>query len=92
MTYRSDSDIHLPYYQFANKLSTEFWQPGLGMKWRNYEDNFTDEKLLASAKLKKKNVVAVISHCQSTSYRATLIEELRKFIDVDVYGRCGSKK
>jgi alpha-1,3-fucosyltransferase len=41
---------------------------------------------------KKKNVVWVVSNCNTTSKRESYVNELQKYIDVDVYGKCGSMK
>ncbi|KAK2158571.1 hypothetical protein LSH36_167g04049 [Paralvinella palmiformis] len=37
-----------------------------------------------------KSVVWVVSHCETPSRRELYAEELKRFIDVDVYGDCGS--
>jgi alpha-1,3-fucosyltransferase len=40
---------------------------------------------------KKKFAAAVISNCGATNKRLLYIKKLRKYIKVDVYGRCGTK-
>lgn len=41
---------------------------------------------------KKKMAAWFVSNCRSKSKRQQYVEELKKYIDVDVYGRCGTKK
>ncbi|XP_071181301.1 glycoprotein 3-alpha-L-fucosyltransferase A-like [Mytilus edulis] len=38
---------------------------------------------------KTKNVAWVVSHCETPSKREVYVKELSKYIDVDVYGKCG---
>ncbi|ESO99535.1 hypothetical protein LOTGIDRAFT_113345, partial [Lottia gigantea] len=38
---------------------------------------------------KKKQVAFVVSHCRTPSDRETYIKKLSKYIDVDIYGKCG---
>ncbi|KAK2701313.1 alpha-(1,3)-fucosyltransferase C-like [Artemia franciscana] len=41
----------------------------------------------------KQNLVAwMVSHCKTHGHREDYIEELRKYIQVDIYGRCGNNK
>ena len=39
---------------------------------------------------KKKNVMWFVSHCKTKSKREEYVRELRKYIDVDIYGKCGN--
>ncbi|OQV25735.1 putative Glycoprotein 3-alpha-L-fucosyltransferase A [Hypsibius exemplaris] len=39
---------------------------------------------------KRKMVVWIVSHCQTSSEREKYVRELRKYVAVDVYGRCGN--
>ena len=41
-------------------------------------------------KLKKKSVIWFVSHCNTKSKRENYVEELKKYIDVDIYGKCGT--
>ncbi|XP_052080728.1 glycoprotein 3-alpha-L-fucosyltransferase A-like [Mytilus californianus] len=38
---------------------------------------------------KTKNIAWVVSNCQTQSKRQAYVKELSKYIDVDIYGRCG---
>ncbi|XP_053386586.1 glycoprotein 3-alpha-L-fucosyltransferase A-like [Mercenaria mercenaria] len=40
---------------------------------------------------KKKTLLMIASHCQTDSKRQEYVKELKKYIDVDVLGRCGKK-
>ena len=42
-------------------------------------------------KNKTKFAVAIISNCRGSSNRLELISSLRKFINVDIYGKCGKE-
>lgn len=43
--------------------------------------------------IKRKTKIAVwfVSNCRSKSGREKYVEELKKYIDVDIYGQCGNK-
>ncbi|KAH7975247.1 hypothetical protein HPB49_025309 [Dermacentor silvarum] len=74
MTYRRDSDAYTPYGRFVPR------------------DAFTTtakRDLRALWKSKNKTAVWMVSRCNSTSGREHFVAELRKYMDVDVYGACG---
>uniref|UniRef100_A0A0N5ATZ6 Fucosyltransferase n=1 Tax=Syphacia muris TaxID=451379 RepID=A0A0N5ATZ6_9BILA len=48
-----------------------------------------DEKLIQK---KSKAIAWFVSHCSTSSLRELYINELQKFIEVDVYGSCGNLK
>ncbi|CAC5410819.1 FUT-1 [Mytilus coruscus] len=70
-SYRSDSDIYLPYGEFARRSL-----PAV----KNYSSIY---------RKKKKNIAWVVSDCKSRYSRNKYVTELKKYIDVDVYGKCG---
>ncbi|KAL1420688.1 hypothetical protein MTO96_004432 [Rhipicephalus appendiculatus] len=74
MTYRRDSDIHIPYGRVAPR-----------------DTNFTHSKrdLQALWKSKNKTAVWMVSNCFTDGGREDFVAELRKYVDVDVYGECG---
>lgn len=39
--------------------------------------------------IKSKSVAWIVSHCATQSKREDVVKELKKYIDVDVYGNCG---
>ena len=75
MTYRLDSDIPMLYGAFNKRTDPRNHAFG-----RYY--NFADGK--------SKKVAWVVSNCQTQSKRETYVEELKKHIDVDIYGSCGT--
>ena len=53
---------------------------------RNASDN---RRLFVDPESRERSVVWVVSHCNTDSQREVYVGELRKYIDVDVYGECG---
>ncbi|XP_018336546.1 glycoprotein 3-alpha-L-fucosyltransferase A [Agrilus planipennis] len=73
-TYRMDSDIVAPYE-----------------KWIYYDDNVKEKsqhKDYAANKTKK--VAWFVSNCGAKNHRLAYATELSKYIQVDIYGACGS--
>lgn len=73
-SYRHDSDIFIPYFS-VKKLPNKM--------------KITFGKIL-EAKDRKKMVVWFVSHCRTLSKREQYVKELSKYINVDIYGRCGN--
>ena len=88
MTYRKDSDIAAPYGWIV-----PIDQPALGP----FQTTFNQPTKLADLrkdfvgdiKVKKKLVAWIVSNCDTDSEREKYVEELRKYIPVDIYGSCG---
>ncbi|KAL1439446.1 hypothetical protein MTO96_010259 [Rhipicephalus appendiculatus] len=79
-TYRHDSDVPHPYFFFVN---------------RSVRDVTTSLKPqpTPSVRTKRPKLLAwVASRCHSASHREVFVSELRKYVAVDVYGRCGDLK
>jgi len=76
-TYRSDSTIVAPYE-----------------RWTYFNDNVRqkDQGGRNYAKNKTKNVAWFVSNCGARNGRLDYARELAKYIDVDIYGSCGTKK
>lgn len=73
-TYRTDSDIVAPYG-----------------KWMYYDENVKRKSQSRNyAQGKTKKVAWMVSNCHSQNKRIEYVEELQKYIDVDIYGRCGT--
>ena len=70
------SSIHLPYGKIVPKH-------------RNYSVHHRD--YLAIAKNKTKDALWIVSHCRTHSKREKYVELLKKYIDIDVLGACGTK-
>lgn len=96
MTYRFKSDIITSYYSGNAYIhtSSEFYRlmlrenatrkldlKGQKLDHRPSDEMYNNKKLGLAA--------ALISNCGGSSNRLGFIKELRKYIDVKVYGRCG---
>ena len=75
MTYRLDSDIPIPYSRFK--------------KVGNGKEQ-SSRHLVNHAQGKSKKVAWVVSRCDTDSNREEYVDELKKYIEVDIYGKCGS--
>ncbi|KAK0094692.1 hypothetical protein PV326_010292 [Microctonus aethiopoides] len=101
MTYRLDSDIPWPYNVIRDRDSGNVvWPIHPDILWKMPLANATDKKQMSSRewikdtewiKGKTKTAVWFVSNCRSKSGREKYVEELEKYIDVDIYGRCGNK-
>ena len=85
MSYRLDSDILLVYGRVRAQ------NPNL----KNSKDvrqliDKTHTSTKNYAKNKTKSVAWMATHCSTNGKRETYVEELKKYIDVDVYGGCGN--
>ena len=73
-TYRRDSTLNTPYFKFSPYENSVLERPSA----RNY------------AKGKSKQVAWFVSNCQADNGRMEYAKELAKYIDVDIYGKCGT--
>ena len=77
-TYRRDSDIVAPYEKYIkHKLNSSHIQPPLS---KNY------------AKGKTKKVAWFVSNCVTPNARNKYVRQLSRYIQVDIYGKCGKNK
>ena len=76
MTYRRDSDVFAPYGNFR-QLSKPTSVAHIVEKMR--------------ALPKSKLVAWVVSNCVTASKREEYVNELKKHVPVDVFGKCGTK-
>ena len=75
-TYRSDSTIVAPYE-----------------RWQYYNENvIAKEQPKDYAANKTKAVAWFVSNCGARNGRLDYAKELQKYIQVDIYGSCGSKR
>lgn len=53
-----------------------------------------NEKWIHNYKFKNKikNIAWIVSHCSTPSKREVYVKQLQKYIDIDIYGECGSLK
>uniref|UniRef100_A0A6A7G3Y9 Fucosyltransferase n=2 Tax=Hirondellea gigas TaxID=1518452 RepID=A0A6A7G3Y9_9CRUS len=77
MTYRRDSDIFAPYGEFE-RLTKPIEEPNIGTG--------AGENIAAG---KTKMAAWFVSNCNPQSGRDILVQQLQKYITVDVYGSCG---
>ena len=78
ISYRQDADIQMPY---------GFFRPLRQGEERGGKRNRINDKSINGSSV----VVAwMVSHCCTKSRREDYVKELRKHIDVDVYGDCGN--
>lgn len=94
MTYRLDSDILWPYMHFEDIETGYLVAPSSNPNWRPVEmmESTTDEQLINLIAGKKKFAAWFVSHCETLSNRETLTKSLQKYVNVDVYGACGTLK
>ena len=76
MTYRRDSDVFAPYVTFRRSV-----------KPTSVESVLERVRALAKPKL----VAWVVSNCKTNSKREDYVSELQKHIQVDIFGKCGTK-
>ncbi len=74
MTYRRDSDIFMPVQYF----------------YRLPKDTRVTTNLRYPLSTRSKSVAWVVSHCETASRREHYVRELKRYIDVDIYGKCGN--
>lgn len=74
MTYRLDSDLPRPYGYFIKRSNSN-------------EYKMPTEDFIKS---KTRSVAWFVSNCKSSNRREDLAAKLAKYIDVDVYGKCGN--
>lgn len=92
MTYRLDSDIVASYFSgnsFFHRSSSFFQK--LTKENSSFQPAFVEDRPSNETLAKKTlgTIAALISNCHGQSRRLLLIRELRKFIDVKIYGKCG---
>lgn len=98
MSFRFESDVFWPYGYFVDKHTENVITPSQYPIWRQLEDDhydrpfFHNETILNLIRKKKKNAAWFVSNCQLTpSQRMDVATNMQKFIDVDIYGKCGTK-
>ena len=96
MTYRFDSHVLATYYfvkpyihkssNYLRLLMRENWIYKLNLTLKKYEHR---SSIAALVKKKLGIAAALITNCKGTSKRLEFIDELKRYIEVHVYGRCG---
>jgi alpha-1,3-fucosyltransferase len=86
MTYRMDSDIRLLYGRIIPKENA----PRTPEEISNLRERARVSSPPDAVRNKTKTVAWMVSHCDTHSQRETYVKELLKYINVDIYGRCGN--
>lgn len=96
MTYRLDSDIFWPYMFFEDIETGQIVAPSASPTWRTVESmessTVIDDQLSGLIAGKKKFAAWFVSHCETLSNREGLTRSLQKYVNVDVFGACGTLK
>lgn len=92
MTYRLNSDLVQSRYFLKNIKTDLIVVPSLKPKWKVFDENFKDEKLMEIIKKKTKNIAADYGDCSEGIKRNELVKKFQKTMSLDVYGSCGSNK
>lgn len=90
MTQRLESEDTWVYFKIKDVETDQIVAPSKLVKWREVDHNFFDEKLFELAKKKTKQMIGAVSHCKANSNRDTLILNIKKHMQFDLYGKCGS--
>ena len=85
MTYKLNSDIQLLYGRIDQLPAAP-----VSAQQVDYFIKNTHRLTENMAANKTRNVVWMVSHCNTAGKRETYLQELQRHIDVDVYGGCGN--
>lgn len=98
MTYRFESDVFWPYGYFVSKQTDAVISPAQNPAWLQLESDhfdrpfFHNETLLRLISNKKNMAAWFVSNCYYTeSNRGDVADQMAKFLQVDIYGKCGNK-
>ena len=81
MTYRRDSQIFNGLYEFVPKSKNL-----QGQDWKRPDFTNTNK-----GHNKTKMAAWLVSKCETAGEREKYIKEIQKYIDIDVFGRCGKR-
>lgn len=90
MTYRLDSEVVWNYNNFVDGDTGTLVAPSERPQWRKDFEEYYNETLLELAMEKSKMGAQFVSHCGTISKRDDLVREIARWIQVDVYGKCGT--
>ncbi|GFO45889.1 alpha-(1,3)-fucosyltransferase 6-like [Plakobranchus ocellatus] len=74
------------------RVDSDIFAPNNFLAWRHRSELLSDEEYLQIALKKKKPVAWWVSNCNTQSKRQEYVQEMKKYIDVDIYGKCGNLK
>ena len=100
MTYRLDSDVPMPYGRVVPKRQKFTYVPYLH-ELKEWDHTYDSAEFAASLKTKRSKdfralahrpraVAWIASHCNTGSDRERYVNELRRHIQVDIFGLCGN--
>ncbi|XP_065321167.1 alpha-(1,3)-fucosyltransferase C-like [Gordionus sp. m RMFG-2023] len=88
MSYRKDSDIHIPWGLTTKKSSLT----NLEHQNIDFNEAYRLSLLIKKSKIKTNaRTCWFVSHCWTKSLRERIARELGKYIPLDIYGTCGNK-
>lgn len=89
-TFKPESDVLVTYKDFTKLSELHMYSSYLKtfIELHTKDPNFLDRQL---AKPKQSTALWVVSHCHTFGRREEYIEELKKYMSVDVYGWCNSR-
>ncbi|CAO1397377.1 unnamed protein product [Diamesa serratosioi] len=90
MTYRLDSDILWNYKSVVEFKTGKIVAPSKTVIWKEPDDKFYDKDLIKLVKSKSKAAAWFVSHCNAFSNRDSFAKKLQDFMEVDIYGKCGT--
>ncbi|XP_057368438.1 alpha-(1,3)-fucosyltransferase C-like [Daphnia carinata] len=90
MTYLKKSDIPLLYGRIIPKASAPRTSEEVAQLRHKARQPIRKRANSVVPRKKKRKVAWMVSHCWTHSMRELYVMELKKYIDVDVYGRCGN--
>ncbi|XP_067947580.1 alpha-(1,3)-fucosyltransferase C-like [Watersipora subatra] len=88
MSYVLDADVFIPYGGFR-KLSPDFPK---AVNIANLNKEAGGKLWRGPITRRSKQIAWLVSNCITSSRREEFVEELQKYIDVDIYGGCSVKK
>lgn len=91
MTYRLDSDILWPYMFVEELLTGGKVAPNQHPNWRQPPAIWNNTQIWQLWEGKTRMVAWFVSHCETLSKREELAAQLGKYVDVDIFGKCGTK-
>ncbi|XP_017881592.1 alpha-(1,3)-fucosyltransferase C-like [Ceratina calcarata] len=92
MTYRLDSDITWNYGIVRDANNERIVAPSKNPVWNAFNNQLGEhEKVEESKNIRRKTkpIVWFVSNCMAESGREKYVNELAKYMQVDVYGKCG---
>lgn len=84
-SYRSDSDIVTPYSKFVVNPDYHGNQLDIETEWQSASQ--MHKELIGN---KNRQVAWFVSNCHAANNRLEYAKELAKYINVDIYGKCGN--